>query len=124
MAFAYGPYSPSRRAGNLLFTAGHVGINPKTKHAAANIESQTKQTLINLKETLEKDGVKLNKVIKITVFLANMDYFAVMNKVYEEFFDVPRPARSTVAVKELPRVAGETKLLVEIEAIASLGSMQ
>lgn len=116
----YGPYSPSRQAGNLVFTAGHIGIDPKTKRAADDIESQTVQTLKNLKETLAKDGARLDDVIKVTVFLTRMDDFAAMNTAYERFFALPRPARSTVAVKELPRAAGDTKLLIEIEAVAAI----
>jgi 2-iminobutanoate/2-iminopropanoate deaminase len=114
----YGPYMPVRQAGNLLFVSGQVGVDAATKTAAPNITEQTRQVLLNMTQVLANNGTSLNDVVKTTVFLTNMDDFAAMNAVYEQLFDAPRPARSTVCVRELPRVGGDTALLVEIEAVA------
>lgn len=114
---AYGPYTPVRRAGNLLFVSGQVGINPTTKQAGTSILQQTEQVLNNLKNVLESEGASLDDIVKTTIFLTSMDNFEAMNGVYEKVFAAPRPARSTVGVQELPRV-GNTPLLVEIEAVA------
>lgn len=116
----YGPYSSVRQAGNLLFVSGQIGINPATKQAAIGIEEQTTQALANLAATLKSSGSKLSDVVKTTVFLVDMNDFAAMNAVYEKAFPVPRPARSAVGVRELPRIAGTAKLLVEIEAVAHM----
>ncbi|MDN5274409.1 MAG: reactive intermediate/imine deaminase [Candidatus Saccharibacteria bacterium] len=113
----YGPYTPVRSAGNFLFISGQIGIDPTTKTAAPDIAEQTKQVLRNMTRALEANGAGLNDVIKTTVFLTNMDDFAAMNVVYERYFEAPRPARSTISVRELPRVGGDTALLVEIEAV-------
>lgn len=115
---SFGPYSPLRRAGNTYFVAGQVGVNPQTKQASKLITEQTTQALLNLKIILEREGLSLQDVVKTTVFLVHMDDFGAMNEAYLSAFDAPRPARSTVAVDELPRVAGKTQLLVEIEAVA------
>jgi 2-iminobutanoate/2-iminopropanoate deaminase len=114
----YGPYTPVRPAGNLLFVSGQVGVNTTTKTAAPDVSEQTKQVFRNMAAVLETNGASLRDVVKTTVFLTNMDDFAAMNAVYEQLFEVPRPARSTVCVRELPRVGGDTALLVEIEAVA------
>jgi 2-iminobutanoate/2-iminopropanoate deaminase len=119
MTAIYGPYTPVRQVGNLYFVSGHVGINPETKTAAKDVSKQTHQVLKNMQNSLAVVGLKLNHVIKTTVYLTDMADFSAMNKVYETYFDAPRPARSTVAVKELPRVAGDARILVEIEAVAS-----
>lgn len=113
----YGPYTPVREAGNLLFVSGQIGVDPNTKQAASDIESQTRQALANLAATLKDAGASLDEVVKTTVFLADMDDFTAMNAVYEQAFAAPRPARSTIGVGELPRVGGTSKLLVEIEAV-------
>jgi 2-iminobutanoate/2-iminopropanoate deaminase len=117
MTESFGPYTPIRKAGSFAFVSGQVGINAITKTAAANIGDQTMQALSNLLDVLKTEGLTLVDVVKVTVFLTNMDNFAAMNQVYQEQFLPPRPARSAVAVKELPRVA-DTELLVEIEAVA------
>jgi 2-iminobutanoate/2-iminopropanoate deaminase len=115
----FGPYAPVRQAGNLLFVSGQIGVNPITKATPANVASQTEQALINLKTVLAGEGVTMNDVVKTTVFLTDMNDFAAMNEVYERAFSVPRPARSTVAIRELPRVTENgAALLVEIEAVA------
>ena len=113
---AIGPYSQAIRTENLVFTAGQIGLNPSTMEiVAGGIEAQTRQVLTNLKHVLEAADSGLNYVVKTTVFLADMADFAAMNAVYAEFFPENPPARSTVAVKGLPKGG-----LVEIEAVALL----
>jgi len=113
---AIGPYSQAIRTENLVFTAGQIGLNPSTMEiVAGGIETQTRQVLTNLKHVLEAADSGLNYVVKTTVFLADMADFAAMNAVYTEFFPENPPARSTVAVKGLPKGG-----LVEIEAVALL----
>lgn len=114
----YGPYTPVREAGNLLFVSGQIGVDPTTKQAVSDIESQTRQALANLAAILKVAGASLGDVVKTTVFLADMNDFAAMNTVYEQAFAAPRPARSTIGVRELPRIEGASKLLIEIEAVA------
>lgn len=113
----YGPYSPFTTTDNLIFTAGQIGA--KDGHAPADIASQTALVLKNLESVLIEAGSNLSQVVKTTVFLTSMDHFESMNAVYAKVFEVAgsRPARSTVAVGELPRVADQP-LLVEIEAVA------
>lgn len=115
----FGPYSPVRQAGNLYFVSGQVGVDPATKQAADDVRQQASQALENLRNTLADANLTPDDVVKTTIFLVNMDDFAAVNEVYQEFFAAPRPARSTVGVAELPRVAGDTPIKVEIEAIAS-----
>ena len=115
---AYGPYTPVRSAGNLLFVSGQIGIDAATKTASEDVTEQTKQVLRNMEQALNDSGASLQDVVKTTVFLTNMDDFVAMNAVYEQVFGTPRPARSTVCVRELPRVGGDTTLSVEIEAVA------
>lgn len=119
MSESYGPYSPIRKVGNIYFISGQVGIDPVTKVASGIVKAQTNQALNNLQAVLVSEGLELKDVIKTTVFLTDMRNFAAINEAYESYFKIPRPARSTVAVVELPRVAGDTHLLVEIEAIAA-----
>lgn len=114
---SYGPYTPVRQAGNVYFISGQIGIDPVTERAAAHIAEQTIQVLKNLRGVLATAGLEMRHVVKTTVFLSDMGDFAEMNKVYLEYFDAPRPARSCVAVAELPRLA-DNQLLVEIEAVA------
>jgi 2-iminobutanoate/2-iminopropanoate deaminase len=118
MTTVYGPYSPLRRAGNLLFVAGQVGVHPESGKAPTDIAGQTERALLNLENILRKAGLSLADIVKVTVYLTDIGDFEAMNKVYELRFDAPRPARSTVGVQELPRVAGDIRLLVEIEGVA------
>lgn len=111
------PYSPIRQAGNLLFTAGQIGRNPDTLIAEPGIEPQMHQTMKNLIYHLENNGSSLSDVVKITIFLTNMDDYAKCNEIYAQYVTEPYPARTAVAVAELPRVA-DVDLVVEIEAIA------
>jgi 2-iminobutanoate/2-iminopropanoate deaminase len=111
---AIGPYSHATRFGMFVFTSGQIGLDPKTNAlVAGGIESETRQVLLNLGDVLEASGTHLNQVLKTTVFLRDMNDFAVMNKVYGEFFLEGYPSRSTVQVAALPKNAA-----VEIEVIA------
>jgi 2-iminobutanoate/2-iminopropanoate deaminase len=111
---AVGPYSQGVRGGDLVFTAGQLGLVPGTKEfAGSDIESQTQQALANLEAVLEVAGSCLKHVLKTTVFLADMGEFPRMNAVYAEFFAQDPPARSAVQVAALP-LGGR----VEIEAVA------
>lgn len=111
---AIGPYSQSISIGNMVYTAGQVGLDPATMELVpGGIEEQTRQVLANLKNVLEASGTNFGNVIKTTVFLKDMGDFAKMNTIYAEEFNENPPARSTVAVAGLPKGA-----LVEIECIA------
>jgi 2-iminobutanoate/2-iminopropanoate deaminase len=111
---AIGPYEQAIRVNGLVFTAGQIPIDPKTGNLVeGGIAAQTRQVLENLKGVLEASGSGLDRVVKATVFLKNMSDFAAMNEVYAEYLGDTKPARSTVAVAELPRGA-----LVEIDLIA------
>ncbi|MGA9996338.1 MAG: RidA family protein [Pyrinomonadaceae bacterium] len=111
---AIGPYSQAIRAGDLIFTSGQIPIDPQTgEFVAGGIAEQTEQVLLNLAAVLETAGSGLDRVVKTTVFLADMDDFAAMNEVYGRFFASEPPARSTVEAARLPRNAR-----VEIDAIA------
>lgn len=112
---AIGPYSQAVKAGNLLFVAGQIGINPATGQLEEGIEAQTRQALLNLKAILEAAGASLDNVVRVGVFLQDLKDFQAMNTVYAEFFPHSPPARTTVQVAALPRNA-----LVEIDAIAVL----
>ena len=112
---AIGPYSQGIRVGNMVFTSGQLPVDPSTgEFAEGGIEAQTRQSLTNVQAVLEAAGLTMSNVVKTTVFLSDMNDFAVMNGVYAEFFSEPYPARSAVAVKTLPKGA-----MVEIEAVAS-----
>lgn len=111
---AIGPYSQAIEAGGMIFASGQLPIDPTTgTFAEGGVKEQTRQSLINASRILEEAGTDLAHVVKTTVFLSDMDNFAAMNEVYAEFFSMPYPARSAVAVKTLPKNA-----LVEIECIA------
>ncbi len=111
---AVGPYSQAVRIGNLVYTAGQLGLVPGTKEfAGPDIEAQTRQALENLRAILEAAGSCLEHVVKTTVFMLDMGEFARMNGVYAEFFAHNPPARSAVQVAALP-LGGR----VEIEAVA------
>jgi 2-iminobutanoate/2-iminopropanoate deaminase len=114
----YGPYSPIRRAGNTYFTSGQIGVEGPNKTVFKDITSQTKQALDNLQHILSEEDLALQDVIKTTVYLKNIDDFSYMNEIYETYFTPPRPARSTIGIKELPRVDKNAAALIEIEAVA------
>ena len=116
---AIGPYSQGVRVGNLVFTAGQVGVDPATQLViAGGITEQTTRAFENLRAILEAGGSSLAQVVKATVFLKNMNDFAAMNAVYASYFeqeDAPLPARSTGEVARLPK-----DVLVEIELVAEV----
>ena len=112
---AIGPYSQAIHAGDFIFCSGQLPIDPTTgTFPEGGIEAQTQQSLANIQAILKEAGTDMMHVVKTTVFLASMDDFAAMNKIYAEAFSAPFPARSAVAVKTLPKGA-----LVEIECIAT-----
>lgn len=113
---AIGPYSQAVKTDGLVFVSGQLPIDPQTgAFPEGGIAAQTAQSLKNLDSILAEAGSDYSKVIKTTVFLADMADFAAMNEVYSSFFNAPFPARSAIAVKELPKGA-----LVEIECIAEI----
>jgi len=114
---AIGPYSQAVRAGGFVFASGQIPIDPATgQFVAGGISEQTEQVLRNLSAVLEAAGSGLDRVVKTTVFLADMNEFAAMNEVYGRYFKRDVPARATVEAARLPRDAR-----VEIEAIALAG---
>ena len=113
---ALGPYSAGIRIGNMIFTAGQLGILPATgEFAPGGIEAETRQAFANLAAILASAGASLDNVVKTTVFMRDLGDFARMNSVYAEFFQPPYPARSTIQAAALPKGGA-----VEIEAIAIL----
>ena len=112
---AIGPYSQAVVYNGLVYTSGQIALKPDGSDdiLKENVILQAKQVLRNLRNVLEASGSSMEKVIKTTIFLADMNDFAVVNEVYEEAFGSHKPARSTVAVKTLPKNA-----LVEIDAVA------
>ena len=114
---AIGPYSQAVRAGGFVFASGQIPIDPKTgAFVEGGIVEQTHQVMNNLKSLLEAAGTDLERVVKTTVFLADMDDFSAMNEVYGQYFREDPPARATVQAARLPRDAR-----VEIEVIALAG---
>lgn len=112
---AIGPYSQAMVVNGLVFTSGQIAINPATGNVEAqDIVGQTTQVMENLKAVLEAANSSLDNAVKTTCFLANMSDFAVFNEVYGKYF-TGKPARSCVAVKELPK-----NVLCEVEVIASV----
>jgi 2-iminobutanoate/2-iminopropanoate deaminase len=116
---AIGPYSQAVRSGTLVFTAGQIGLDPGSGELVEGVGEQAERALRNLSAILDAAGTSLERVIKTTVFLADMDDFASVNEVYAGHFSTPYPARSTVAVRTLPKGA-----LVEIEAVALSGDAE
>lgn len=110
---AIGPYTQGVTYQNNLYISGQLGINPQTMTLPESFEGQVKNALYNLKSIVEAGGSKMERVLKVTVLLADMEDFETMNKVYFKFFPENYPARECYAVKELPK-----KAKVEISAIA------
>lgn len=110
---AIGPYSQAIVANGLIFTSGQIALDSQNQMSKGGIEAQTKQVLENLSAILQAHNSSLQKVIKTTIFLADMADFGVVNEIYAQAFGSHKPARSTVAVKSLPKDA-----LIEIECIA------
>lgn len=112
---AIGPYSQGIIAGDMVFLSGQIGVNPADGKAPEGIEAQAEQACKNVGELLKEAGTDFNHVVKTTCFLADMDDFKAFNQIYEKYF-ISKPARSCVAVKDLP--AG---MLCEVEAVAFTG---
>ncbi|TFZ40033.1 RidA family protein [Soehngenia longivitae] len=113
---AIGPYSQGIVAGNLVFTSGQLPIDPSSGDLVNDdIKLATKTSLENVKSILEEAGSSIEKVIKVTVYVTNMDDFSKINEVYSEYFAEHKPARSLVEVSKLPKGG-----LIEIEAVATL----
>ncbi len=111
---AIGPYSQAVRLGNLIFTSGQIPADPASGEIVpGGVEAQARQALKNLEEVLNAAGAALSNVLKTTLFIKNMDDFAIINEIYAEFFGAEHPARSCVEVARLPK-----DVLVEIEAVA------
>ncbi len=110
---AVGPYSQAIRVGNLVFTAGQIGIDPKTGQLQEGLEAQTRQVMANLQAVLRAAGADLSTVVKTTIYMTDLSAFKTVNAIYGEYFTQDPPARSTVQVAALPLGA-----LIEIEAVA------
>ena len=111
---AIGPYSQAIEANGMIFASGQIPIDPATgQFVEGGIQEQTRQALTNARNILQAAGTDMENVIKTTVYLSDIHNFAAMNEVYAQFFTEPFPARSAVAVKDLPKGA-----LVEIEGLA------
>lgn len=113
---AIGPYSQAIKTQNMIFTSGQIPVDPSTGEVVnGGIENQTRQVLKNLKAVLAEAGVGMEKVVKTTVFIKDMNEFALINQIYGEYFKQPYPARSCVEVARLPK-----DVSIEIEAVAVL----
>ena len=110
---AIGPYSQAIRSSGLLFTSGQIPLRPDGTLVTGDIRQQTRQVMENLKAVLEAGGSSLERVVKCTCFLADMNDFSAFNEVYGEFFGDEPPARSAVQVARLPR-----DVAIEVEAVA------
>jgi 2-iminobutanoate/2-iminopropanoate deaminase len=113
---AIGPYSQAVRANGFVFLSGQIPLDPKTQQVVeGDVAAQAERVLENLKGVVEAAGSSLQRVVKTTVFLADMNDFAAMNEVYSRYFTAHKPARSTVEVSRLPK-----NVRVEIDLIALL----
>lgn len=111
---AIGPYSQAIKANGLVYTSGQIPLTPEGELVERDIKKQTRQVLDNLKNVLEAAESSFDNVIKVTIFLENMDDFGIVNVIYAEYFGEHKPVRSTVAVKTLPK-----NVMVEMDVIAS-----
>jgi len=109
---AIGPYSQAIVVNGMVYSSGQIPVNPATGEVPEGIAAQAKQSCENVKAILEEAGTSMDKVVKTTCFLANIEDFAAFNAVYAEYF-TGKPARSCVAVKDIPK-----GVLCEIEALA------
>ena len=112
---AIGPYSQAVVTNNMVFTSGQIPVDPQSGAIPDGIEAQAKKVFDNLKNLLEASGTSIDNVVKTTVFIQNMQDFAVVNKIYETYFSEPYPARSCIEAAKLPK-----DVLIEVEAIAEL----
>lgn len=111
---AIGPYSQAIKVNGMIFTSGQIAITPSGELVDRDIKRQTRQVLTNLQNILAEAGSTLNDVVKVTIFLEDMSDFGVVNVIYAEYFGDHKPARSTVAVKTLPK-----NVMVEMDVIAT-----
>jgi reactive intermediate/imine deaminase len=113
---AIGPYSQAVRVGNTIWVSGQIPLDPATKElVAGDIEAQTRRVFENLKIIVLAAGASLDNVVKVNIFLIDLNHFALVNKVMAEYFRAPYPARAAVGVASLPRGAQ-----VEVECIVAL----
>ena len=112
-----GPYSQAVVANGFIFCSGTAGIDPNTQELVQGLANQTRQAFNNLKEVLSAAGSDLSKVVKVTVFLKDMESFGEMNEVYKEIFGNHNPARTTVEVSDLPK--REALVVVELVAVVN-----
>lgn len=112
---AIGPYSQAVVVNNMVYTSGQIPINPVTGEIPEGIAAQANQVFANIKNLLEASGTSIDKVVKTTVFIKNMNDFSKLNEIYGTYFTSPYPARSCVEVSALPK-----GVLVEVEAIAEI----
>jgi len=111
---AVGPYSQAVVSGDTIYCSGQIGTDPKIGKLVIGIKDQTKQVLSNLQEVLKEAGSDKGKVLKTTIYLADMNDYATVNEIYGEFFKEHKPARATVQVARLP-----LDCLVEIDCVAT-----
>lgn len=111
---AIGPYSQAIKVNGMVYTSGQIPLTADGELVQRDIKKQTRQVLENLKNVLEEANSSFEKVVKVNIYLENMDDFGVVNVIYSEVFDEHKPARSTVAVKTLPK-----NVLVEMDVIAT-----
>lgn len=112
---AIGPYSQGIKIGELVYTSGQIPVNPETGVMETDIKKATARSMENVKAILEEAGTSLDNIIKTSIFLKDMNDFALVNEVYATFFNENPPARSCVEVARLPKDA-----VIEIEAIAHI----
>lgn len=112
---AIGPYSQAQISGSLVFCSGQIPVIPETGELAQGLEAQANQVFKNVAELLKAAGSDISRVVKTTVFIKNMDDFALINSVYAQYFTEPYPARSCVEVARLPK-----DVLLECEVIAEI----
>ncbi len=112
---AIGPYSQAIVSGNLVYCSGQIPLNPQTGLIPEGVEQQAHQALTNVKNLLEASGTSIDKVIKTSVFIKDMNDFSKINEIYAQYFTEPFPARSCVEVARLPK-----DVLIEIEVIAEV----
>lgn len=114
---AIGPYSQAIKAGNTVYFSGQIPLDPATMELVpGNFEAQARQVFNNLQAVSEEAGGSLADIVKVNLYLVDLDHFAIVNKIMEEFFAAPFPARAAVGVKALPKGS-----LVEAEAIMVIG---
>ena len=112
---AIGPYSQAIESNNTVYVSGQLPIDPATgEFPAGGIQAEARQSLTNISNILQSEGLTMANVVKVTVLMADIKDFAAVNEVYKEFFEAPYPARSAFAVAALPKGAN-----IEIEAIAT-----